>query len=516
MQRFLGLEVTRTYVRAALLNVSLRKTTVEALEEVSVEDAGGEKEALWAAVGDIKPDGTAIALSGEKAFFRRIELPAAALKEIQSVLAFELESTVPFEMDEAVYDYRVQKSARKDAATVPVFAAVARMEDVLVRTGLVKEALKVDPERVGVGAMPLSNLVSVMPELDGVPAKKGEPADERPIAILSLGERTSDIVIVQNGEPVFCRSLSRGTHGLPASAPALSRELRQTLASWRAQGGELLRGIYLVGGGASAQGAEVYLSTELGVTILPLPPPRLEGLSAEQKEKLPRFAMAIGLALGLTGRAKGFNLRRGPLEVARSYPFLREKVPLLAGLFAVIAVSFVFSMLAEYRSLSSERELLEAKLAVVTQEVLGESTTDPQKARDLLLHGPGAEEDPMPQADGFDVMVQLSKAVPKDVKHDVLEMDLARNGHVKIEATVPSVSDAQNIAEKMKEHRCFRDVKVTRTIQFAADKQKYTLELDLKCEKKKKASDKDKEKDKAEPADSASSSPTAKPEKDNK
>src|SRR5215213_5842370 len=105
MQRLLGLDVTKTYVRAALLNVTMRKTVVEALEEISVEDAGGAKEALWAAVGEMKPDGAAIALSGEKALFRRIELPAAAMKEIQSVLGFEIESTVPFEMEDAVFDH---------------------------------------------------------------------------------------------------------------------------------------------------------------------------------------------------------------------------------------------------------------------------------------------------------------------------------------------------------------------------------------------------------------------------
>lgn len=509
MQRLLGLDVSKTYVRAALLNVTMRKTVVEALEEVSVEDAGGVKEALWAAVGEMKPDGAAIALSGEKALFRRIELPAAAMKEIQSVLGFEIESTVPFEMEDAVFDHRVLKATGDSAETVPVFAVVAKIEDVRERIELVKEALKIEPERVGVGSMPLSNLASVMPELESLPAKKGEPVDDKPVAVLSLGEKTSDMVILQGGEPVFCRSLSRGTHGLPGSAPALSRELRQTLAAWRALGGELLRGIYLVGGGASAAGAEVFLSTELGVSILPLPEPRLEGLTPEMKEKLPRFSMALGLALGLTGRSKAFNLRRGPLEMQRSYPFLREKIPLFAGLAAVIAVSFGFSVLSESRGLDSEREVLEARLAVVSQEVLGESTTDPQKARDLLEHGPGAEDDPLPQADAFDVMVQLSKAVPSGVTHDVLEFDVARNGHVTLQGTVPSVADAQNIAEKMKEHRCFKDVKVSRTIQFSAEKQKYVLEFDLKCEKEKK-----KPKADAAAADSASPSTTAKPEKE--
>ncbi|MFO0592535.1 MAG: pilus assembly protein PilM [Polyangiaceae bacterium] len=507
MQRFLGLDVSRTTVRAALLNVSMRKITVEALEEVSIEDAGSAKDALWAAVGDMKPDGTAVQLSGEKAFFRRIELPAAAMKEIQNVLGYELESTVPFEMEEAVFDHRVMK-AKPVSETVPVFACVARIEDVRERVNLVKDTLKLDPERVGVGAMPLSNLSAVIPELEGTP-KKGETANDAPVGILSLGERTSDLVILEKGEPVFARSLSRGTYGLPGSAPALSRELRQTLAAWRAQGGELLRGVYLVGGGASAAGAEVFLATELGVSILPLPDARFDGLTPEQKEKLPRFSMAIGLALGLTARSKAFNLRRGPLEVERRYPFLREKVPLLAGLGAAIAVSFLFSVLSENRSLDAEREALEAKLAAVSQEVLGESTTDPQKARELLDHGPGAEDDPLPQVDAFDVMVKLSEAVPKEVAHDVLELDYARNNHVTIQATVPSVSDAQTIADKMKENRCFKDVKVSRTIQFSQDRQKYTLEFDVKCEKEKK---KAKEKSDADASPSASATATGEKE----
>ena len=251
------------------------------------------------------------------------------------------------------------------------------------------------------------------------------------------------------------------------------------------------------------------LFRSLGVTILPLPEARFDGLTPEQKEKLPRFSMALGLALGLTTKSKAFNLRKGTLEVERRYPFLREKVPLLAGLGAAIFVSFLFSVLSENRSLDSERELLDARLAVVSHEVLGESTTDPQKARDLLEHGPGAEDDPLPGADAFDVMVKLSEAVPKEVVHDVLELDYARNNHVTLQGTVPSVADAQNIAEKMKEHRCFKDVKVSRTIQYSADKQKYTLELDVKCEKEKK-----KPKEKTDAEESPSASATAKGDKE--
>jgi general secretion pathway protein L len=355
---------------------------------------------------------------------------------------------------------------------------------------------------VGSGPLPLANLTATMAELE-------KPAVPGPIAILDLGEHISELVVILGGEAVFARTLSRGTAGLPESAHALARDLRQTLAAWRSQGGDLLLGVYLVGGGASAQGVEHFLSTALGVTILPLPRPRLEGLTNEQAEQVPRFAKALGLAIGLAGRARGHNLRRGALEAERSYPYLREKIPMLSGLAAVIAVSCGFSTIADVRALDAEREMLTARLTVASRDVLGEEIAEPDKARELLESGPGkADEDPLPRIDAFDVMVQLSKAVPKDVVHDVVDFDVQR-GKVILQGVVPTVADAETIAKNMRDNRCFKDVKIARTSQFVEGKQKYQLELELKCEEKKKGG-----KGAAEPDASAQpSASSAKPDK---
>ncbi|WP_437689465.1 type IV pilus biogenesis protein PilM [Sorangium sp. So ce176] len=502
MHRLLGIDAGKSVVRAVLIRTAYRRVFVEALGEVAVTDGVSEAEAIRAAVGLHRPDGAAIALSGERSFYRRLDLPAAAQKEVENILGFELEATVPFEMEDAVFDYRMLKRPH-GVETLPVFAAVARADDVRERIAVVKEALGFEPERVALGAVALANLEAVMPELAAPPTAGASG----PIAILDLDYLTSEIVILSGGEPVFARTLSRGTAGLPGTAPALARELRQTLAAWRNLGGEPLAGLYLVGGGATAQGAELFLSTQLGLTILPLPTPRLEGLTPEQAAALPRFAKALGLALGLTPKTKGFNLRKGALEAERSYPFLREKIPILAGLGTVIALSFGFSVVAEMRTLDAERELLLASLATASRDVLGEETSDPVKARELLDQGPGAaDEDPMPRVDAFDVMVQLSKAVPKEITHDVLELDVNR-GHTTIQGVVPSVSDAQIIADHMKEHRCFRDVKISRTSQFTEGRHKYVLELDLKCEDKKK-----KKTGAADAVDSAAAGAADKPE----
>jgi len=482
MSRILGIDIGKTVVRAAVLRVNYRKITLEALGEAPV--LGLDVDAIRAAVGAHKPDAVAIAISGEKTHYRMVDLPAAALREIENVLPFELEAQLPFEITEAVYDYRIDKRPA-GSETVPIFSAIARVGDVRERIHVVREAVGMEPERVGTGALPLANLISIMPDIErpfGKTAAVGETIP--PVAMLDLGETTSDLVILRDGEPAFARTLSRGTMGLPASAPAISRELRQTFAAWRASGGPPLAGMYLVGGGAAAQGAEMYLSTELGISILPLPRPSLEGVTADQESMLPRFAKAIGLAMGLIGKARGMNLRKGSLETARSYPFLREKIPLLVGLGSVIVLSFAFNLAAEHSSLGVERELLLSQVETATGEVFGEETKDIDKARELLDKRVGADDDPLPQADAFDVLVKFSESVPKEVVHDVLEFDLNR-GHATIQGTVPSIPDAQAIADKMKEHKCFKDVKISRTAQFTGNKQKYVLEFDVKCEEKK-------------------------------
>lgn len=501
MSKLLGIDAGKSVVRVALIRASYRRIAVEALGEATVAEAGSEAEAIRAAVGALRPDAVAIALSGERSFYRRLELPAAAQKELESVLGFEIEATVPFEMDDAVFDHRVLKRPA-GSLVIPVFAAVARSDDVRERIAVVRDALGIEPERVGTGPLPLASLDLVTPEL--APPKGGSAP---PIAILDLDHLTSDLMVLAGGEPVFARTLSRGTAGLPGAAPALARELRQTVAAWRNLGGEPLGTVYLVGGGASAQGAEVYLASQLGVPVLPLPSPRLDGVTPEQAAALPRYAKALALALGLTGRTAAFNLRKGALEAERSYPFLREKIPILAGLGAVIAMSFGFSVVAEMRTLDAEREALLAALSAASRDILGEETADMERARELLEQGPGSgDDDPMPRVDAFDVMVQLSKAVPAEVTHDVVELDVSR-GHVTLQGTVPSVSDAQGIAEKLKEHRCFRDVKIARTSQFVEGKQKYTLEFELRCEEKKK-----KKPGGAEPEGSAAPGVTPKPE----
>jgi general secretion pathway protein L len=292
----------------------------------------------------------------------------------------------------------------------------------------------------------------------------------------------TEVTILVGGEAVFVRTWSRGVGSLPEGAPALAAALRQTLLAWVATEGDEVQALYLVGGGAQASGADQYFAFELGVPVQPLPALAIEGVSPEQVVALPRFAKAIGLALGAAGRGHDINLRRGPLAFARGFSFLKEKAPVLVGLVGSVAVSFLFASWAELRALGKDLESATAELERSTLSAFDKATADPSEAEQMLeLAKNRAETDPMPHMDAFDVMVELSKAIPMSVTHDIEELDMQR-GHVRIQAVVGTTADASLVRDKVSETPCVADAKIAKVTQVVnGTKQKYVLEYDVRC-----------------------------------
>src|SRR6185503_19852078 len=247
---------------------------------------------------------------------------------------------------------------------------------------------------------------------------------------------------------------------LPEGAPALAAEIRQTLVAYNALEGDDIQVAHLLGGGAAAEGAEAYFGYELGVPVRAFPAFGFTAAGTEPQPHLPRFAKAIALAVGAAGRGHDIDLRRGPLSFLRGFGVLKEKAPLLVGLGGAVLVSFLIAVWAELRALGKELDVVSADLGRTTPEAFGESTTDPAEAQDLLEQAKSqAESDPMPRMDAFDVMVEISKAIPASVTHDIEELDMQR-GHLRIQGVVSSTVDASLVKDKISEHRCTNDPKI--------------------------------------------------------
>lgn len=473
MGKLVGIDIRGSHVRGVSLRTSYRRVQLEALSEIDRAEVESLEQAVQACALPLvqHADAVATAVDGQSAFIHRLKLPATAQKQLGEVLPFELEAEVPVDFDELVYDFYTLPR-RSNADPVLVLTASTTTDRAQARIDLIRSATGHETERLGCGPIPLANLASVCPEL----------AAAGPVAIVDLADDRSDIVVLQGGHPAFGRTLSIGVAGLPETAPRLAAALRQSLVSAAAQLDEGVRAVYLSGGGAAAPGAQEYLSAEVGVSVSPLPAFQLEDLTPDQAEMLPRFAKALGLALGLRGRPRDLDLRQGGLSYQRGFAFLKDKAPLLVGLGATVLVSFFFSTWAELRALGQENEVLSSALSTLSQRALGEETTEPDRVFDLLNNKTrGTETDPMPEVDGFDVMVELSKAVPETIVHDVDELDVQRD-HVAIRGIVDATSEAQQVADNLKKHPCFGEAKISKVTQVVnSSKQKYTLEFDVTC-----------------------------------
>ncbi len=485
MPTWLGIDIGSASVKVALVRSAYRKVVIARLASAEVAASGGVAPAVRAAVAQAlegesqNADAVAAALDGSRAAIHRLSMPATAQKQLAEVLAYELEAQVPFDMESALFDWRLLDQAGPDGQ-LSLVAVVARVDDVRARIDVVREAIAQEPERIAVGALSLGALV---PYVAGL-------AEAAAVAIVDLGAKASEVLIIEQGEAVFARTLSTGTDGLPGTASRLARDIRVSFGAHRAQGGMTPAHVYLCGGGAFVSGAVGFLSGELEVPVQLLPAPALEtpAMGAEVAAELPRYAKAIALALTLAGRGTGMNLRRGPLAFERGFSWVRERIPLLAGLAAVILVSFVFTAWARLYAVHRERDSLATALGVVTKEVLGTEATSAQDAQDLLAKEVAlTDEDPMPHADGFDVMVRLSEAIPTSMIHDIEELDVQK-GHVMVRGVVGSIPDAQAIVSSLADDPCLADVKIKSTTQaIGSDRQKYVMEFELRCPEDMKA-----------------------------
>ena len=182
----------------------------------------------------------------------------------------------------------------------------------------------------------------------------------------------------------------------------------------------------------------------------------------------------------MNGRALGLDLRRGPLSYERGFAWVREKVPVLAGLTAVIIVSFLFSAWAQLYASNKDVATLEAALGTVTKDVLAEETTSASRAQELLSQqSGGADDDPMPHVDAFDVMVKLSEDISQSTTHDIEELDVQKQ-HASVHGIVGTIPEGQSIKTSLENERCFQDVNISRfNQQPGTDRQKYVLDLSL-------------------------------------
>ncbi len=478
MARYLGIEVTDTTIKGAVLKTAYKKLIIESMFAVyrtpgaegltqAARDLAGlvQMAAQSAAPGKKAEelDGIYAALPGNEASLRVISLPRIVWRRGDKALQAELEGNVPFDIDDAMVDAQMIR-AGDPVELLAAAALTARVE------GFVKALADggLDPREVGVGPVALGELAMEIPQLSA----------PGPVLLVYAHERRADLVVLTDGVVRFARTLNALT--TPA---ARERGLRQSLAAHIASGGAAPVVAYLCG--EEANFLAVHVADACGLpaeAVAPMPAGTIQVAPTAGETALWEAPVAVALAARGLARSKRLDFRKGALAVTGSAQVFRERAPYFIAASLAIVCFWGLATWARYKSLVAERDRLAETLANVTQNVFGERVTDPDRAASMARGERGSEvDDPMPPADAYDVLGVLSTRITDDIRHDVEQLDI-RGEHVQLQGVVNTLQDRDHVVEALGRYECFSAVRPGRATTNPGDnRQKYTLEIEFRC-----------------------------------
>ncbi len=440
----------------------------------------------------MKADKVVASLPGRNVSAHILTLPFSDRKKIDKTLPFEMEGLIPLPLESVLMDYEVLEKTPEGAKILVLFTEKTVLE---AHLDLLKEA-GIDPNVVLPPSAALANL-----------RKEVYPADEEPepFAVVDFGERETSLSVVHNGGVRYGRTWAQGSLSLTQAiqksldlSPTLARDkkereadlhptptpggdsekewiatilgrslgpivggIRQSLLSVSKSLDLTVRKVYLCGKGSHLRGLDRFLADSLQVDVQPI---ALRGPVGSLLEAEGQDPAAAATSLGLAYHAvremsaSRLNLRTGEYTYVSERAELKRQalsVGVMAGVLLLLAIVY-FGL--QYRFRSQEYSQVSQSLDKMALEIFPELRNVPagvqrmsaitsrleQERRERDLFAPLSEN----SLSVLDVMLEITKAVPKDVKIDVREMVMEGN-KVRIEAETGSYNAAEQIKENL-------------------------------------------------------------------
>ena len=308
-------------------------------------------------------------ITGQSAFVRLVDLPQVDEEKIQRIIAFEAQQTVPFPIDEVVWDYQLAGAGENGQVQVILVAIKADLlgavNTAIEQTGLKTSIVDVAPMarynafRYNYGDLGgCSLLVNIGAHTTNLLFIERETFFSRTIPI--GGGSITAAIAKEFGEPFAAAEFRKQRcsavtlNGKPADTEAgrvsrialtillrLHMELTRSIGHYRVQQrGNPPERIFLGGGGASLPHVREFFSDKLRLPIAFFNPLRNVALSPSAPiEELTHSAHLLGELVGLALRSVGdcpMSLNLRPSVVARRHELERRRPFFVMAAAAVI------------------------------------------------------------------------------------------------------------------------------------------------------------------------------------
>ncbi len=365
--------------------ITIRGDRIKVVEVESTRQETTIKEILTTTIErfDSASGNIITALPGKGTTFRILTFPFKQKKKILQVLPSELEDSIPFGLDEVVYDFQVWD--RDKRSTTVLVTIVKKEEYEQFASELKKIGLK--PVKIGVEPLYLSTLFSYTEE------------DEN-IGILDIEENHSNLLLWGGKQRFFPRYLSAGSeqltkllmekHNITSEEAEnlrqtgeidddtmdtyvrlLSAELTQTLFSYRNQTGEEIKKLYITGYGNDKQ-ILTTLHKATGVPCVPLHIPTFPPLPPSLSQN--HFHLPLALALNGTRNSLSneTNFALPAEESEKEWEEIKPTIITAAVLYVIFLLILLAGVIFDYTLTKREYQKIKGEELKIVSETIPE------------------------------------------------------------------------------------------------------------------------------------------------
>lgn len=466
-RKIVSLDIGKGDLKAAIVEAGFRDFKIGGLHREALE---GDPEAAARSVGKFIAEHAAdadtilSALPAEVVSWRTLHLPFRDNRKVAQTVPFELESNVPFGLDEVIVDYQV---LARDASGTTVLAALAPKREVERHLEML-QAAGVDPKIVAAGPLSTLNTMNLV---------TGRPPT---FAFVDGSEHSVTVALYRNGTLVGVRSLTAaeafgGSHDGNGSGPvvgaakALAGTVRWTLLALNGAPLDDQLPCYVAGPPEWVAAVGSALTEAMNVEIRKLDRLSLPNVDAVTRARVPAFGSAVGLALREIAPADtvGVNFRRGEFTFHRSEQELRAGLRTVAILALVVVALTVGEMYAKYKESQVRLSLIERQIREVFDATLPNTPYTGRPLETLSEEIGFLRQDvemlddvvPVANSTSVDLLRAVSAAVPNHVRIDSEEFVMDTDS-VRLTANADTFESVDSLKQKFVETGFFSDVQV--------------------------------------------------------
>ncbi len=378
-EKILGLDISSDSVAAVQVTSGLKGHHVTACDHVMIEEAGSLEGALKALVERVGPEAEVCfsSLPGEYVSYRNLRMPFGDKKKIRQTLLFELETIVPFPVEDLLVDFTIVDQADQSeilAASIKRTYVSEYLEHL--------QANGIDPEVVDIGGIPT---------LSWLLRQTGTPDDG---LLLQIGRGGNTMILYLKRRVALIRTFSfnggtmqavlNGTsngHADPEAAKQIESSLRSfctkvqnTLHAFGWQNTKKIQPerIFVTGSGALYPDTEDLLNRFFGLPVERVDLSRDTGIHMEDDIASAWNPALMDNALALAVRKSkqdlGFNFRRDEFEVKKEYFGHKKEIRKVAAFLIIVLSLLCLDLGTDYYFVKQQYRILDDQIMKVFKE----------------------------------------------------------------------------------------------------------------------------------------------------